>query len=295
MGPGTDRGAPGGGASLFTGFTPAAHRGASSEFPENTIEAFRRAQEIIPGCLLETDVRLTRDGAIIISHDELLELKTDGTGAVGNATRDKIRDLDAGYAVTFDGGKNYPFRGRGFRIPLLSEALETFPHARFSIDIKDRDLGAAERVVSMVIEKGAAGRVIIGSFHDRTMRFVRKNFPCLITSFSRNDILKFMATRKLRRRIPARNSGDAMLIPEFIGGGNYEYLGRGATRGVRIISRGLIRDAHRLGMPVLAWTINRPDNMRRLIEWGIDGIVTDHIDLLKGVMAEYNLDRGGRA
>jgi glycerophosphoryl diester phosphodiesterase len=289
MRPVTENRDTGGGALFFAGFTSAAHRGASRQFPENTIEAFRRALEIMPGCLLETDVRLTGDGAIIMIHDELLELKTSGSGPVGKASLDEIRSLDAGYAVTFDGGHSYPFRGRGFRLPLLAEALEAFPHARFSIDIKDRDLGAAERVVSAIVKAGALRRVIIGSFHDRTMRFVRNTFPGVITSFSRNDILKFIATRKFRGRGTARRSGEAMLVPEFIGGGTYEYLGKGATRGVRIITRGLIRDAHRRGIPVLAWTINLPENMRRLIEWGIDGIVTDHIDLLKQVMADYKL------
>ncbi len=289
MGTDTDKLATGGGPPFFSGFTPAAHRGASSQFPENTLEAFRRAQEIMPGCLLETDVRLTGDGAVIMIHDELLEMKTDGSGPVGKASLFDVRALDAGYAVTFDGGRSYPFRGRGFKIPLLSEALEAFPHARFSIDIKDHDLAAAVRVVSMIIEQGASQRIIIGSFHDRTMRFVRKKFNGVITSFSRNDIFRFLATRKFRRKAPARRSGEAMLIPEFFGGGHYEYLGKGATRGVRIITRSLINDAHRRGIPVLAWTINRPDNMRRLIEWDIDGIVTDHVDLLKKVMAEYNL------
>ncbi|HNW28311.1 MAG TPA: glycerophosphodiester phosphodiesterase [Spirochaetota bacterium] len=288
MGPLADRHDTGGGAPFFSGFTPAAHRGASGQFPENTIEAFRRAQEIIPGCLLETDVRQTRDGAIIIIHDEMLELKTNGAGPVGRMDLGEIRTLDAGYTATFDGGLTHPFRGKGYRLPLLAEALDAFPRARFSVDIKDQDLGAAERVVSLVLEKGAARRVIIGSFHDRTVRFVRKNFKGIMTSFSRNDILAFIATRKFRRKAPAR-AGAAMLIPEFIGGGHYEYMGKGATRGARIITRGLIKDARRCGVPVLAWTINRPDNMRRLIEWGIDGIVTDHIDLLKKVMAEYDL------
>ncbi len=289
MGHGTDTSGAAGALRFFTGFTPAAHRGASGQFPENTIEAFRRAQEIVPGCLLETDVRLTRDGAIIMMHDESLEVKTGGSGPVGKATLDEIRALDAGHAITFDGGRSFPFRGMGCRIPLLSEALDAFPAARFSIDIKDRDLGAADRVMSLIMEKCASRRVIIGSFHDRTMRHVRKKYAGIMTSFSRNDILKFLASRKLRGRGTRRRNGEAMLVPEFIGGGNYEYLGKGATRGVRIITRGLIRDAHRRGIPVLAWTINRPGNMRRLIEWGVDGIVTDHIDVLKEVMAEYDL------
>lgn len=275
---------------FFSGFIPAAHRGASSQFPENTMEAFRGAQDILPGCLLETDVRLTRDGSIVMMHDELLEMKTNGAGPVGTAAPDRIRVLDAGYNVSFDGGATFPFRGQGYRIPFLPEVLDAFPDARFSIDIKDRGLSAAERVVSMVMEKGAAKRVIIGSFHDRTMAFVRKKFPGLVTSFTRNDTLRFMALRKLPGGRPALR-GDAMLIPEFIGGGQYEYQGKGATRGMRIITRGLIGDAHRRGIPVLAWTINRPENMERLIRWGVDGIVTDRIDLLKEVMAGYGLGR----
>ncbi len=271
---------------FFPEFTPAAHRGASRQFPENTMEAFRGAQAILPGCLLETDVRLTRDSSIIMMHDELLEMKTDGAGPVGTAVLDQIRALDAGYNVTFDGGATFPFRGKGYRIPLLAEVLDAFPGVRFSIDIKDRDLGAAERVASMIADKGAAKRVIVGSFHDRTMAFVRKNFPGLITSFSRNDTLRFIALRKLPGGGPTPQ-GEAMLIPEFIGGGQYDYQGKGATRGVRIITRGLIEDAHRRGIPVLAWTINRPENMERLIRWGIDGIVTDRIDILKDVLAGH--------
>jgi glycerophosphoryl diester phosphodiesterase len=92
--------------------------------------------------------------------------------------------------------------------------------------------------------------------------------------------------------ITGRRRGDALFIPEIVGGGIYEYEGRGAARSVRtlrIITPRLIRAAHRRGIPVVAWTINRPDNMRRLIDWGVDGIVTDHIDVLKEVMAEKGL------
>lgn len=275
---------------IFPGFTPAAHRGASRQFPENTLEAFRRAQEIMPGCLLETDVHCTKDGSVVVIHDESLELKAGGSGTVAEATLEEVRSLDAGYRITFDGGATFPFRGMGCRIPLLSETLDAFPGARFSIDIKDRDPAAAERVASLIIEGGAAERVIIGSFHEKVMRYVRKKFSGIITSFSRNDIVRFLALRKLPAAALSGRHGAAMLIPEFIGGGIYESMGRG-TRGFRIITPGLIRDAHRRGIPVLAWTINRPDNMERLIDWGIDGIVTDRIDLLKEVMTTKGLCR----
>ncbi|OHD63158.1 MAG: hypothetical protein A2176_11470 [Spirochaetes bacterium RBG_13_51_14] len=270
------------------GFTPGAHRGASHQYPENTLEAFRRAREILPGCLIETDVRQTGDGRIVVIHDELLNPTTNGTGPVRGVTLAQIQRLDAGFGVTFDGGGNYPFRGRGYRIPLLSEALDAFPDAKFSIDIKDRDLDAAARVISIIQEKRAAGRIIVGSFHERVIRFVRKRYHDAVTSFSKYDALRFLALRKCGCAGMIRWRGDALLVPEFIGGGTYEYEGRD-TRGVRIITTGLIDEAHRRGIPILAWTINRPDNMRRLIEWGINGVITDHIELLKEVMIAMNI------
>jgi glycerophosphoryl diester phosphodiesterase len=282
-------GGAGRGALFFSGFTPAAHRGASRQFPENTLDAFRRALEILPGSMIETDVRMTGDGAIVVIHDEMLDHNTNGTGPVRDMALAGIRALDAGYGITFDGGKSLPFRGRGFRIPLLSEALDAFPGAKFSIDIKDNEFSAAERVMQILAERNAGARVIVGSFHDRIIRFVRKNYRGVLTSFCKNEIIRFLAAQKLRMPLLMRFLGGAMLVPELIGGASYEYLDGIPAKGVRIITPGFISAAHQRGIPVLAWTINRPDNMRRLIEWGVDGIVTDRIDVLKKVMADKGM------
>lgn len=276
-------------AVFFTGFTPAAHRGASCLFPQNTLDAFRRALEILPGCLIETDVRVTVDGAVVVIHDEMLDPNTNGTGPVREMTLDGIRALDAGHGITFDGGRSFPFRGRGFRIPLLSEALDAFPGAKFSIDIKDNDFAAAEKVIDVLRDRSAGTRVIAGSFHHRIVRFVRKHDGIPFTSFCKNEVIRFLAAQKLGLHRLIRPRGNAMLVPEFAGGGQYEYMGRGSTGGVRVITPGLIGAAHSRGIPVLAWTINRPENMRRLIEWGIDGIVTDRIDILKEVMVDKGM------
>ena len=271
---------------FFSGFTPAAHRGASREFPENTLDAFRRAQEILPGCLVETDVHMTRDGCIVIAHDDLLENKTDATGTISTRTGAEIARADAGFAITFDGGRTFPFRGRGFRMPLLADALAAFPTARFSVDIKDNDPEAADRTMAVIREQGALSRIIVGSFHEAVVKRVRRMHPDAITCFSKREIIRFVALQKLCLPAPARWRGAALLVPEIAAGRSYEFIGRWATGGVRVITRCFIREAHRRGVPVLAWTINRPDNMRRLIAWGVDGIVTDRIDLLKNVMAE---------
>lgn len=275
--------------SFFRGFTPAAHRGTSREFPENTLPAFARALEILPGCLLETDVRMTADGGIIIIHDRLLEEKTDGTGPIADWSLDEIAGLDAGFGITFDGGRTFPFRGRGFRVPTLADALEAFPDARFSVDIKDDNNHAADRVLAVMMEKGALSRVLVGSFHERVLGYVRKQYPTVVTSCSKREIIRFLASQKLRLPALPRLRGAALLVPEIAGGRDCESPARGSAGGMRVISRRFIRCAHRRGLPVMAWTINRPENMRRLIEWGVDGIVTDRIDLLKEVMVEKGL------
>jgi glycerophosphoryl diester phosphodiesterase len=281
--------AMGKGAVISPGFTPAAHRGASRQFPENTIQAFGRALELLPGCLIETDVRQTRDGEIMAIHDEFLGRNTDGDGPVWGKTASEIQALDAGYGVTFDGGRSFPFRGAGHRIPLLIEVLDAFPAAKFSIDIKDRDLDAAERVLAILQEKKALHRVIVGSFHDRVIRFVRKKSAEVITSFSKYDFIRFKTSHKLMLHGLFGRCGDAMLVPEMLGGGSPEYTEKRTARRIRIITPRLIEEAHRMGIPVLAWTIDRPENMRRLIDWGIDGIVTNFIDILKEVMIEKGI------
>lgn len=274
---------------FFSGFTPAAHRGASREFPENTLPAFARAQEILPGCLLETDARLTGDGAVIISHDGTLEEKTDGAGPIAARTLGEIAGLDAGFGITFDGGRTFPFRGRGFCIPTLAAALEAFPRARFSVDIKDNSEEAADRALAVMREKGALSRIIVGSFHERVIRHVRKQYPDAVTSCSKHEIIRFLALQKLRLPAPSGFRGAALLVPEIAGGRSYEEPAAGSAGGIRVITREFISAAHRRGLPVLAWTINRHENMRRLVDWGVNGIVTDRIDLLKEVMAGEGL------
>ena len=115
---------------FLNGFTVAAHRGASREFPENTVESFQRALDIMPECLLELDVRMTADGKAAVFHDPFLDGKTDGSGPVRAHAFSEIKRLDAGYGISFDGGVTYPFRGKGFRIASLDEVLTSFPGAR---------------------------------------------------------------------------------------------------------------------------------------------------------------------
>ncbi|MCU0848409.1 MAG: glycerophosphodiester phosphodiesterase [Spirochaetes bacterium] len=272
-------------------FTPVAHRGASTDFPENTVPAFRRALEIAPGCILETDVRKTLDGGIMIMHDGLLESNTDGCGPAAGLPAAEIKKLDAGYNISFDGGKTRPFRGRGFVMPSLEEVLEEFPDSRFSIDVKDDDPDFADRVASLVSRMGAGDRVVLASFHEAVSGLLRKRHPSIARCFSRREVIRFYFLHRLCLAGFFRGRDDGMFIPEFTGPGLHEYQGEDAEQGTRLVTRRFIADAHSAGIPVFAWTINMRENMQRLMEWGIDGIVTDRLHLLKEVMDGAGISR----
>ncbi|HOW82274.1 MAG TPA: glycerophosphodiester phosphodiesterase [Spirochaetota bacterium] len=252
-----------------------AHRGSPREYPENTAESFARALEIWSDAVLELDVWRTADERIVVMHDGVLDASTDGSGPVGAATLAEIRELEAGHNISFDGGKSFPFRGRGFRVAEFGELLRKFPRARMSVDIKYDSIEFARSVLDCIEENDAASRVIVGSFHGRIVSWVRRANPVVATSFSKWEIIRFMALQRLGLAFLAGTKGDAFMVPEYTGADKPEYLGRGVFQGLRLVSRGFIRAAHRAGVPVFVWTVNRRDNMDRLIAWGVDGIVSD--------------------
>ena len=123
------------------------HRGSSGEAPENTLPAFARA--LAQGAvILETDVHATRDGVVVVYHDERVERTTDGAGAIAELDFAALRALDAGHRYSPDGGRSFPFRGRGLRVATLAEAFEALPGARFNVEIKRDDAALVEGTVA---------------------------------------------------------------------------------------------------------------------------------------------------
>jgi glycerophosphoryl diester phosphodiesterase len=270
-------------------FTPVGHRGAQGEVPGNTIESFAHLLEIFPGAILELDVWGTRDGKIVVYHDELLDHETDGRGTVSSHTFDELRAVDRGYRISRDGGVTFPFRGKGFTIPLFEDVLKEFPHSKISIDIKQHETGFAGEVMKMLERHHAVERVIAGSFDDRINRFISEWSPGTATSFRKGEVVKFTLLHTLRLGRFYQKKNDALMIPEFASSGGEVTEDEYGKRGVRIVSERFIRDAHRLDIPVFIWTINREENMKRLIDWGVDGIVTDYPSRLKKVMIEKGI------
>jgi glycerophosphoryl diester phosphodiesterase len=251
-----------------------AHRGACARAPENTLEAFRLAVEQDGAQGLELDVQRTRDGMVVVLHDETLERTTDGAGPVAQLDWSAARALDAGYRFQLQpqaSSGEFPWRRRGVRIPALREVLEQFPAIWISIDLKRGDPRTERAVVALVRELSAHDRVVVGAEAHAAALRLRALAPELASFFSRHEAQRFYLRHRLRwwrgYRAPARS----LQIPARFRG-----LDLGAIR--------LIADAHRLAVAVRYWTVNDEGEMARLLALGADGIITDDPARLRAVI-----------
>ena len=231
--------------------------------------AFRRAVEEWDADMLEMDVRLTADGQVVVLHDETVDRTTNGTGPVRDMVWDAVRELDAGYRFRDSAGE-FPWRGRGVRIPLFDEVLEELPHMRMMVEPKAAE--AAGPLVEVIRARGAEHRVLIGAVFERTRESaLGYGGPW---GASRSQVMPFWLLHRIpgigRWYVPAV---DAFQVPETSGRH-------------RVVTPAFVRAAHRANIPVHVWTVNDPADMRRLLEWGVDGIQTDRPDLLADVLTE---------
>ncbi len=258
--------------NFFTGPKPRlfAHRGASGEAPENTMVAFRRAVDVGVS-YAEFDVHATRDGQVVVIHDETLERTTNGKGKLQEYTLAELQQLDAGYWFSADGSRQFPFRAAGVRISTLAEVLRGFPELRFTVEIKQTEPPIEELVIAVVRDCGRAEDVILASEHDRVITRVRDLAPSIATSFAAGEVADFIqrvSTDQLAEYHPA---GLALQIPpEF--------------HDVSLVTAETVAAAHALGLEVHVWTINEPQEMERLLDLGVDGIMSDFPGRLREVV-----------
>jgi glycerophosphoryl diester phosphodiesterase len=250
-----------------------AHRGASARAPENTLEAFRLAVEA--GAIgLELDVHVTRDGEVVVIHDPTVDRTTDGSGAVAAMTLEELGRLDAGYGFSSDGGGTFPYRGRGLRVPTLAEVYAEFPDARVNADIKEESQGAEEAVLRVIRAAGAEGRTLIASTnHPVIRRFRRVSEGRVATAASRREIAAFYFLSRLRLEALVRPLYAALQVP-------VEHLG------FTLVTPRFIAAAHSRGVRVDVWTINEVAEMRRLLDLGVDMLMTDRPETLEDLLAE---------
>lgn len=231
-----------------------AHRGGASLAPENTMAAFGLATAL--GIrYLETDVRLTADGELACFHDATVDRVTAGRGPVARHTLAQLRELRV--------------LGRE-PIPTLTEALEAFPDARFTVDLKER--AAIPALTKVLQHKDFRQRVCIAGAWDGCLDVVRAQVPGVRTALGWRALAAVVTCARAGMP-PARRFATAefLHVPDR--------LGR-----VQVFVERLVTGAHGIGVKVVVWTVNDQPSMVRLLDAGVDGIITDRPDLLREVL-----------
>jgi glycerophosphoryl diester phosphodiesterase len=245
-----------------------AHRGGARLAPENTLEAFRDAVECWGADMLELDVRLTADGVVVVIHDETVDRTTDGSGPVSSFTLERLQTLDAGHRFRDLGGQA-SFRGRGVTVPALEDLMVAFPSVRLNVEAKEARV--AGPLAALVRRHGAEPRVLLAAEHEANRTAARGYAGPW--GASRRHLYGFWALHRLPGGGPYTPGADVLQVPEV-------------WKGIRIVTPRFIRAAHARNLPVQVWTVDDPDDMRRLLAWGVDGIQTDRPDLLARVLVE---------
>ena len=250
------------------------HRGASGELPENTLPAFERAVEQ-GAAILESDVHVTRDGALVLIHDDVLERTTDGHGPVAERTLAELRALDAGHRFAPSGDRGFPFRGRGFRIPTLEEAFERFPDLRFNLELKEHRVDLIEAAVAVVRRFGREDTVLLAAAEDPLMADLRAHLARTgvrpAVGASAGDVLAFV--RSALDGTPAPPGPMALQVPADFGGRP-------------LVTARFVEHAHVHGLVVHVWTVNERAEMHRLLDLGVDGLMSDFPGRLAEVVAQ---------
>lgn len=239
-----------------------AHRGASGLAPENTLITFDKALEL-GADVLELDIHATKDGKVVVIHDETVDRTTNGTGIVKELTLADLKKLDAGYYFTLDGGETYPYRGQGITIPTLKEVFAEFPGCRINIEIKQSDPPIELEVLELIEEAGMINRTLVVSRHDEVIERFRALTDDIATGASENELRDFMVYLKLKAVPFYAPKADAFQVSEW----HDEY---------HIVTQPFLKAAHSKNIKVHVWTVNEEDTMRRLLEMGVDGIITDY-------------------
>jgi glycerophosphoryl diester phosphodiesterase len=241
-----------------------AHRGGAGVAPENTLAAFD-AGLALGADGLEIDVRLSRDGVVVVHHDPTLDRTTDHIGDVGRFTASELDRVDAGYRFLRNGA--HPFRGQGIGVPRLATVLARYRDTRVIVEMKENDAELARATVEVVRAADAVDRVCFGAFGWRVLRAARTLAPTVPSSASRVEVR--WALYRSRWRCPVRHAAyHVYQVPEI------------SRDGHRVVSPRFVADARDAGLPVQVWTVDRPDDADRLMGWGVSALITDRPDVI---------------
>ncbi len=245
-----------------------AHRGGGMLAPEATLAAFAAAASA-GADVLEMDVRLSADGALVVIHDRTVDRTTDGSGAVADHRLEELRSLNAGHH--FRGTDNgFPYREERLAVPTFEEVQAAHPDLRLVVEMKTPE--TAEPLCRAIRDAGRESRTLVAAFGRESLDRFRTACPAVATGGSFGEVVIFLAMSLGRIAGLYDPPFDALLVSETSGP-------------LRVVTPRLLRSARQAGLPVLVWTVNQAQDMERLLALGVDGILTDDPATLSAVLA----------
>lgn len=213
---------------------------------------------------LEIDTHLSADGIPVVIHDPTLDRTTDRTGPVSALTAAELARVDAGYRFEVD--SQFPFRGQGIGVPTLDDVLGRHRDARVIIEMKGGDAQLARAVAASVKKAGAVDRACVSSFQQTSVDTIRAEHPEIATSASVREARWTLHRSWVRWPWVGPQPYFAFQVPE-------------STRRLRVVSPAFVRQVHKQGQVVQVWVVNERDDILRLLDWGVDGIISDRPDI----------------
>lgn len=221
---------------------------------------------------LEIDVQLSADGIPVVIHDQTLDRTTDRTGLVKHLTAAELARVDAGFHFQVDG--QHPFRGQGIGVPVLDDVLAKHPSTRIIIEMKGGQPELARAVAASIRRAQAIDRTCVGSFYQGSVDTIRTEHPEVITSASQREARWTLHRSWVRWPWVGSQPYVAFQVPERAGR-------------MRVVSQAFVRQVHKQGHVLQVWVVNEQDDIRRLLDWGVDGIISDRPDIAVAARDEW--------
>lgn len=254
-----------------------AHRGGCALAPEETLEAFAKADQV-GADMFEYDVHITKDGHLIASHDPTVDRITNGTGYINQLTLEEIKSFDAGIKFQdLDG--NYPYQNQGVQLATVEEIFLLFPHKRAVVELKDtNDPALYEALIQemwrLIKQYNMEDKVVIGSFdHAINQRFKEVSEGRVAIGAGESEASSYIKKMLLHLNGLATTDSHSFQLPI-------------EQSGIDLTQKNIIEGSRRKGIGVYYWTINDEATMRELIAKGVDGIMSDNPELLQSVLDE---------